>query len=884
MNNPDVSFKAFQEICAEFKVFCETHGTISEADTRIKLIDRILKETLNWPEAYISREDHTNGANVGYSDYRLTIKQNPYIVVEAKREGESFSLPTFSGRRHLKLNGILKTSKEVMVAINQVRQYCVDDMIINYAVATNGYSWIIFKTTHKKSSWKESSAVVYYSIEDMRDNFLEFWNLLSFDAIIQGSLEKAFSEITTTERKYVRVVNNIINADVPLEKNRLHAQLYPIIDTFFDDIADKDQVEILKSCYVYSRSVTSATADLNNVIKDAIPLFLKKQGTRDIITGEKDSGIFDEEIKKSVESNTGQLYLLLAGIGAGKTTFLKRYLKITGKPVLEKDGLAFYISLLGPPTESEKLEQVVYTKLLEEIRSKYADVIQEKRRTLKKIYEKELNLLHETTLKAENLRQDEYEKRISPYLDKLTENTIDYVTRLLKECQRRGYAVLIFIDNVDQLPPEYQAKVFLLSQKVTREIGSSTVLSLREESYHSASTQKILTAYANKKFHIASPRFRRLIDNRLNYATRILMKSEEEIKYFLRSGIELDRKSIIEFLSIIQKSIFLRSKQIAPFIEAICHGNMRLALDMFNTFLVSGATDVDKMLHIFNETGAYQVAFHEFLKSVMLKEKRYYKETPENPIMNVFECSTKKNSSHFTTLRILRLLESFKDVSSPEGRGYVELDKIMYEFENCFDNGEDFIDTADRMVRWRLIEVNTKSIETVGGATYLRVTPAGLYYLKYLVKKFPYLDLVLQDTPINDDVVVLKLTDYMRLVDNLSGKVEDKHNRMKVRFERVDFFLNYLKREEETEFVSISIPVNPILNYRFSDILIEEFEKDKTWILNRFVENLEKYEGGVAGEKEDETIEIPGLFEMYDEDGEDDVDKKRILDEQKQIE
>jgi hypothetical protein len=86
----------------------------------------------------------------------------------------------------------------------------------------------------------------------------------------------------------------------------------------------------------------------------------------------------------------------------------------------------------------------------------------------------------------------------------------------------------------------------------------------------------------------------------------------------------------------VEYSMFERSRNIARFIESVCFGNMRLALQMFATFLTSGVTDVDKMLRIYSRDGAYFVAFHEFIKSIMLQGRRYYKEA-ESPIMNVLD-------------------------------------------------------------------------------------------------------------------------------------------------------------------------------------------------------------------------------------------------------
>ena len=63
---------------------------------------------------------------------------------------------------------------------------------------------------------------------------------------------------------------------------------------------------------------------------------------------------------------------------------------------------------------------------------------------------------------------------------------------------------------------------------------------------------------------------------------------------------------------------------------------MREALKMFTIFMTSGVTDVGKMLAIYRASDSYFVSFHEFVKSIMLEERRYYKDAA-SPIMNVFD-------------------------------------------------------------------------------------------------------------------------------------------------------------------------------------------------------------------------------------------------------
>ena len=51
--NPDTAYIKLQEIYTEFKDFCSKRGQVSETDIRIKIIDRILKEVLEWPESVL---------------------------------------------------------------------------------------------------------------------------------------------------------------------------------------------------------------------------------------------------------------------------------------------------------------------------------------------------------------------------------------------------------------------------------------------------------------------------------------------------------------------------------------------------------------------------------------------------------------------------------------------------------------------------------------------------------------------------------------------------------------------------------------------------------------------------------------------------------------
>ena len=837
MVTSDAAIARLRQLKWEFREFCKTTGAVSESDTRAKLIDEILRSVLGWPEASITRETHTD---TGFIDYCLKIKGRQFVAVEAKREGIAFTCPV-QKQRSLKLSGSLLTDKPIREAIAQVRDYC-DSNGIRYAIATNGYAWILFRAITDGTPWKSGNALVFRSLDHIEENFTQFWNLLCYEAISSGAIDTEFGVAHRTARQLERVVAHLFNADLPLQRNRLNAQLQPLIKTIFEDIADQDHLDILQRCYVYSRSLRIVARDLNCVVTDALPAFLQKQGAVTVQQGHGDAGSFGSAMVGALKGGHGQLILILGGIGSGKTTFLKRYQRTVGKASLDKFALWFHVDFLAPPANPNDITSFIWKSILEQLHSRYAGIPLESRTNLKLAFEDKIKGLEETVLNGLEPGTSEYEKVLSKSLRSWQADVTEYVPRLLVACQKKNErTAVIFIDNVDQLSPAYQSQIFLISQYITRTIRSITIISLREESYYAPNIQKTFTAYTNRKFHIASPYFRWLIQNRIKFALHLLEKDAQESSFILPSGIAIDKTSIADFLTIVEYSIFEVNKNISRFIEAICFGNMRTALEMFATFLTSGATDVDKMLSIYHRDGAYYVAFHEFVKSIMLGERCYYKES-QSPILNLFDCGSEKNSSHFTALRILNFLLAHRGESSPEGQGYFDIGRILAPFEDVFDDREDFIRTINRLVKRQLVETNSRSTETIEGASHVRVTSAGWYYMRYLVHSFPYLDLVLQDTPLNSTNVEQELRDMVFQVDNLKDKEEEKEKRNAIRFARVNRFLEYLKAEEEAEFETFQLGrLDSLLATKYVPGITHQFERQKAYIQRRVAQNREKF-------------------------------------------
>ena len=189
----------------------------------------------------------------------------------------------------------------------------------------------------------------------------------------------------------------------------------------------------------------------------------------------------------------------------------------------------------------------------------------------------------------------------------------------------------------------------------------------------------------------------------------------------------------------------------------------------------------------------------------------------------------------------MNFLLAHRGESSVEGEGYFDIGKVLALFEDVFDDREDFIRTVNRLVGKQLVETNSRSTETIDGASHVRITSAGWYYMRYLIHSFPYLDLVLQDTPLNDSIVERELRDLVFKVDNLKDKEDEKEMRMAIRFGRVNRFLEYLQAEEDAEFAALDLDrLNSLVAARFMPRITEEFESQAT-----FSDELLKIERGL---------------------------------------
>jgi hypothetical protein len=815
--------------------------TLTEADVRATVIDPLFVTSLGWPEEQIRREKHTVSGD--YVDYEFG-RPNTLLIVEAKRATKPFRVPQQTHRRTFSINALVAGDPQLKEAIEQAAGYCQDEGVAHAAV-TNGIQLVVFKAVRTDRPWRKGEALVFRSIDDILVGFAELWDLLAYPSVRAGTLDAFFAFPDETPRHTKSVISTLANPDEKLLRNALNSELIPILRAAFEDLTEDDQAQALQYCYVYSSHLHATADNFILTIRDLPPAYLRGQ-VEHLDVQRAGAVPVQRAIENMAESRRrGAVLLLLGGVGAGKTTFLRQVRVKYCAKTIEESGAFYYVDFRdaprNPPFEDfvfstirkqlnndplvrrlfldQQLPVTVGTKLLNEP-ALLAHVFREELAQVDAMA-RTLGATNADVVAQEKLRK----------LSELSGRDREVVARVFGLIEAADRFILLALDNADQHPLSYQLDIFMFAQNVAAETGANIVCALREEKYYLASQQGAFNAFHTQRFHIPSPRLKDLLAQRLDYA-------QKHLEQLLDNTDEAKVADVRAFLDTIWRGcVGLQgssgSSNVVRLLERICMGDMRRALRMFRRFMQSGNTDVRKILSIYRENShariPYHVPFHEFTKSVMLDDRRYYREgDTEDEVVNLFATSGQPPNSHFTSLRILAFLMESSERRTQFGSGFVEWGSIVSMFEAIFPDTRDVRFHLDKMIFRSLIESDT-GITAIPGESPLeycravRATPSGEYYLTFLVRAFAYLDLVWVDTPLADTATLTALREFVPARDKAG------------RFERVDTFLAYLRSEEDREFRDF-----PALGRAspwsgpFVPAIAKQIEREKVVIARRF--------------------------------------------------
>lgn len=762
---------------------------LNEADTRHRIIDTIIHDCLSWPKNRVSVEEYISP---GYADYILKKSTGePLLFIEAKKSGIYFDLPlpqnSSISSEYISIEKLV-TNAEIKKAANQVRGYCLNTGC-EFACITNGTEWIFFKIFEKDVRWEKLNAFVIRKLSFFKDEYTLANKAFSFSAITENSsLLELLSSSNPKDRSIFHPKEKITSYDYSINANRLAVNLRSIASKYFGVISDNDAC-FMDKCYVTERDYHETSTGMRRLIKDSLSPYFERFGVQqlnDTDHGDVLSGSLAESIK---QRGDGDVLVLFGGKGAGKSTFVNRVLHHNIPNWLNAHGVIAIVDLLKIPEDKNLIRQELWSGLC--ARLDIDGILKQDRNFLiEKLFSDKYEIAQRQDLAGLSESSEAFNVTLNGLVSKWKEDFVYCAERLVEYHALSFKGVIVVVDNTDQYSSETQDYCFAAAQEISKKLKCTTLISMREERFYGSKIHGILDAYQNAGFHISSPKPSVVFQKRLSYVTNILNDRKSRATEKLGGLSDKFVNESIIYLNILNEEFSKSRSPLNDFLTACSHGDTRLSLDVFRSFLLSGYTNVDEMI----DSGSWHFQMHQVIKPVMIPNRYFYDEKSSH-IPNIYQIRSLRKGSHFTALRILRKISKDVDPTAPK---YFQVTDLCAYFMEKFGMLEDFKLNLDTLLRHGFVESDNRLDKYSERVDSVKITSYGKYMLDDLSNYFSYVDLVCTDCGVFSQTVCNHMSTASNLEFNMF-RTGDRVSKIKARIDRAESFVNYLANEEASE-------------------------------------------------------------------------------------
>lgn len=357
MEGIDGAYERFRLLLPEIRAYQES--VITESDTRLKVVDRVLIEVLAWPHLEVLTE---NPSAAGFVDYNLTVGGRARLIVEAKRDGRPLGVVDRLPGRGFKLSGPVFSEATAREGISQGIRYC-GVKNAELACVTNGHEWIVFRGNRLGDGrdTTEGMAFVFGSLGIVEANFRLLYDLLSYESAREFQFRSYFQEAEGQPIRssvFRRQLKRVGSAKY-IEKSELSADLDRVMTSFFHRLTGDDDPSLLTKCFVETDESRHADQQLARVSEQVV------RRIKDLHTAEGEQ--LSELIARAAESQRHEFVIIVGTKGAGKSTFITRFFRSVLKAELARECIVSRVNLADSPGDASTVVSWLDQMLLEEM-------------------------------------------------------------------------------------------------------------------------------------------------------------------------------------------------------------------------------------------------------------------------------------------------------------------------------------------------------------------------------------------------------------------------------------------------------------------------------------------------------------------------------------
>jgi len=618
----------------------------------------------------------------------------------------------------------------------------------------------------------------FRDLVDVQQRFVEFWELLSRQRVIEGNLER---ELLQPERAVSthRALTLLKEPEFKLGRNSLYQYIEPAVTKALTDEGMITDPVALRACYVETSERIKFDSRLKMYLADIKPP-LGRAAVR--IKTRKSKDFLTHKIAASAKAPP-HFFLLLGPVGAGKTTFLNYTRSVSAVETIEGKMLWLAVDF-KKATKSDDPKKFIYAELLRFIDQDKDFGLGEWKTSILPAYQEEISALERGPLFL--LRRNDqlaFDKHVSEAIMQDRSQVEPYVEAIVRNALKSRAGFLI-VDNVDQIDKEEtQNAIFAEAQAAAQRMGLNVIMSLRDSTYIRSRHSPTFDAFQVDSIYVDPPSVLPVLSRRLQYARKLLTGHRADLT--LSNAMRLKVDDLGAFFDVVGQSML--AKDAGFMLDVLAGGDIRRGLLLCREFLASGHTTADRALQNYVSDRAFRFSPHEIFKGATLGHRKFYREE-ESLLINLYSAKLGSSALELLKFRTVHFLVSQAQVASFEG---YQAERIIEELHQSGIVESEVEATLKNLLIKRVIR-------TADGADYSRASrllPTRLagYLLNDLARRFNYVEMCTLDATIYDEIAwqrIVQLTAAIqRERDSLSG--------IPNRLDRVREFVTYLIGLEE---------------------------------------------------------------------------------------
>ncbi|WP_337137605.1 type I restriction enzyme HsdR N-terminal domain-containing protein [Sphingomonas aquatica] len=691
--------------------------------------------------------DKSAGKRFGYiPDYSIWQRGIPLLIIEVKGPDVALSVGLREARMYAS-----EINKRYPPKLNP----------IELVIATNG---IEIGVSYADS---EIDAIVF-DVQDINIGSNALAVLQS--SINRNDLDRRASDLSTKllSRRFHSVSGfmggrNALNE--LLGVNEFAYALFPTISKYFGADSDETPDDVIEKAYVSTEEITNYEGVLSTYLKDRTRKVAGNTVEQIDTTRVSASGISNEISRFSkTPSSLSRVQLVIGAVGAGKSTFIRRYYKYLLPTETKSKTVWAFINFNVTPPPGSSLRDWLCEQFLESFSTTneidiYSEEYQER------IFSVEISRFERgpaKTLKVEN--PPKYSSRRFDMLADLAANPEQFAQCVARHfSSERGLGLVCVFDNVDKRSRDQQLEIFEAAQWFKELTRGLILVNLRDATFEAHKDEKPLDAFSNAiNFYIRPPRFSAVIRKRMQL---ILDQMSNDFgkthQITLDNGFTLNYPAnrVGEFITAVYSAIFLRKdRHITHILEGLVAKDVRRALGMFADILVSPHVPTNDLTGIALASGRAGLKEFVLLKSLMRGRYKYYNGS-SGYVKNILHVAhTATRPSNFLIPDILEfLIKNRKERVDFVQEGYVLVATLVKRMSQIGYDELDSFAAIETLVEWGLIEPDSLLRESLVMSDAVRVHAAGFVHMRFLLPKFEYLAGITPDLAVSSRELAEKI-------------------------------------------------------------------------------------------------------------------------------